>query len=271
MRGIHKPSAQTPDYFAEGSFVHAGRARWFAERQSLGEDTWLKIVADVDKTRLTLPLPCSDLAVRNALRYLTEYVEHYSVRPKPNIGAVEHLLGPFRVGGDNTERTARLDDWGFYEEAGGLALGECKTTSSLTDTLAEYTLHGQPVLQRILWDTAPQGRAMYGPAKGHVLDVIQKGYGGKKCQFMRVFIPITDRVLEWGKKTLASALRRRALIGWDTDTERNFAGCSYLSGRARIPCQFQNLCTYGQSAALEYAFRDGRGLLEHEGPVKPWD
>lgn len=271
VRKIYKPTAQTPDYFAEGSFVHAGRARWFAEKQSLSAGAWQKIVDDVDKTRTTLPLPCSDMAVRNALRYLTEYIEHYSVRPKPNIAAVEHLLGPFKLEGDNSERTARLDDWGFYEEAGGLAIGECKTTTTLTDTLAEYTLHGQPVLQRILWDIAPQGAAMYGPAKGHILDVIQKGLGGKKCQFMRVFLPIPDRVLAWGKRTLISMLKRRALIGWDTDTERNFAGCTQLSGRARIPCQFQNLCMYGEAAALEYAFKDGTGLTEHTGEVKPWD
>lgn len=276
VRQIYKPTSQSPDYFAEGSFVHAGRARWFAEKQSTSAETWQLVVKDVDRLRESLPLPCSDTAVRNALRYLTEYIEHYSVRPKPNIAAVEHLLGPFQLEGDSSERTARLDDWGFYPEVGGaLAIGECKTTSSLTDTLNEYTLHGQPVLQRLLWDIAPQGAATYGAAKAHVLDVIQKGYGGKKCEFLRVPMIIPDRVLTWGKATIVKLLKRRAEIGWNTETDRRLSACTRPAGRARVACQFQNLCMYGKDAALDFAFRDGTSLADFQPSegrdTAPWD
>jgi hypothetical protein len=276
VRQIYKPTAESPDALAVGAFVHAGRARWFADKQSTSAETWQRIVEDITRTREGLPLPCSESAERDALRYVQEFVEHYSVRAKPNIVAVEHMLGPVNIGGDDTPRTGRLDDFGFYPDAGDkLAIGECKTTHSITDTLMEYSLHGQPVLQRILWSLAPQGEATYGQVAGHVLDIIQKGYGGKKCSFMRIFVPLEPRVLEWGREYLVRLLNRRKEIGWDTPVVRNLKACTRLTGKARVACKFQNLCQYGKTAALEYAFRDGRGLPEHTPETgretAPWD
>lgn len=276
VRGIHRPTAQSPDYFAIGSFLHAGRARWLASKQDTSAEVWDLIKADVQKTREGLELPCSDDAERIALRYIQEYIDHWSVRPKPDIVAVEHMLGPVDISYGGTTRTARLDDFGFYPEAGGLAIGECKTTSAaISDVANQYTLHGQPVLQKILWDTAPQGAATYGPVKGTVLDVVQKGYGGKRCQFARLFIPIQDRVAEWYKEALADEVSISRGVNWDSHTERRITSCTRLIGRGRVACPYRELCMYGKSAALEYAFKDGRPLTEWqptEGQqVNPWD
>lgn len=273
VRGIYRPTTQTPDPLSGGTFVHAGRARWFAEKQSTSLETWKLIVQDVDKARAELPLPSSDRAYKDALRWLTEYVDHWSVRPKPNIVAVEHFLGPMKVDGDDTSRTARLDDFGFYEEAGGLAIGECKTAASLQGCITEYTLHGQPTLQQILWAAAPQGEATYGPIKGTVFDIIEKGYGGKKCNFARVFFPLNANVILWAKKVISEVLKRRSTLTWEADAKRDglLSGCTKLLGGARIPCEFQDLCMFGKDAALSYAFRDGRNLLEDEHEVKPWE
>lgn len=277
VRKIHRPTSSTPDHFAVGAMVHAGRARWFAEKQGLEAATWDKIRADIAKCREEFALPVSESAERDALRYIQEYIDHYSVQPKPNIVAVEHMLGPFKLGeADGTERTARLDDFGFYHEAGGMAIGECKTSSApISDAINQYTLHGQPVLQKILWDIAHQGAATYGPVKGVVMDIIQKGYAGRRCNFARIFLPIEERVQKWWHEGLLKLLAGRAKVTWNSDEERRISSCTRLEGKARIACQFRELCMYGKSASLEYAFKSGDLLTEwqpSEGKeTAPWD
>lgn len=278
VRGIHRPTASSPDYFAVGSFLHAGRARWFAQKQDIGAETWKLIQEDVTKTREGLPLPCSDEAEVTALRYLQEYIDHWSVRPKPNIVAVEHMLGPSELLPDfpETARTARLDDFGFYPEAGGLAIGECKTTSApISDVINQYEVHGQPNLQQVLWDLAPQGAAMYGAVKGTVMDVVQKGYGGRRCQFARIFVPVNEKVKKWVAATMADSLLLRSRANWNSDVRRNVTACTRLIGKARVACQFRDLCEHGKAASTSYAFKDGRSLTEwqpnNEQEVAPWE
>lgn len=277
VRGIGKPVTQTPDYFAVGSFLHAGRARWFAQKFDMGDETWKMIVADIDKVRSEFTLPVSETAYMTALRYVKEYVDHWAVRPRPNIVAVEHMLGPVQLDGEKTERTARLDDFGFYPEAGNaLCIGECKTTSAaISDVANQYTLHGQPALQRLLWELAPQGEATYGAVKGMILDVVQKGYGGKRCQFARLFVEVPDRVTGWVGENLAAALRAKDNMTWDTKAERRVTSCTRLIGKARVACPYRDLCLYGRAGALGYAFEDGSSITEWEpsagAETAPWD
>lgn len=278
VRGITHPTNVTPDYFAVGSFVHAGRARWFASGQGLGSEVWDAIRRDVTATREGFPLPCNEVAESDALRFLQEYVDHWSVREKPKIVAVEHLLGPSDLlDGADSARTARLDDFGYYAEANGaLAIGECKTTTApISDVANQYTLHGQPTLQRLLWDAAPQGAATYGSVAGMVLDVVQKGYGGKRCAFSRIFVPHDDRVQLWAKSALARATIAKNAVTWDSEPERRITSCTRLIGKARIACGFRDLCQHGRAGAAGYSFKDGRRITEWvptEGQtVAPWD
>ncbi len=278
VREITKPTAQTPDYFAVGSFVHAGRARWLASGCGVGAEVWDAIRADVDATRSSLPLPCSEQSVSDALRFIQEYVDHWSVREKPKIVAVEHLLGPSDLlDGADSARTARLDDFGFYPEAGGaLCIGECKTTTApISDVANQYTLHGQPTLQRLLWDAAPQGAATYGTVAGMVLDVVQKGYGGKRCAFSRIFVPHDDRVLLWAKSSLAKATIAKNALAWDSEAERRITSCTRLIGKARVACAYRDLCQSGKAGAAGYVFKDGRRIVEWEPTegqtVPPWE
>lgn len=278
IRGITRPTSVTPDYFAVGSFVHAGRARWLASACGLGAEVWEQIRRDITATREGFPLPCNESAESDALRYIQEYVDHWSVREKPKVVAVEHLLGPTDLlDGADSARTARLDDFGFYPEAGGaLAIGECKTTTApISDVANQYTLHGQPTLQRLLWDAAPQGAATYGQVAGMVLDVVQKGYGGKRCNFSRIFVPHDDRVLLWAKSTLAKATIAKNAATWDSDAERRIPSCTRLIGKARIACAYRDLCQSGKAGAAGYVFKDGRRITEWtptEGQtVPPWE
>lgn len=266
IRGVVVPMSQMPSAFAIGSFMHAGRARWFAEQCSTSGETWNKIRRDVTDTRQGFQLPCADSDETTALRYIQEYINHWSMRTKPKIVAVEHMLGPVQLTGESTERTARLDDFGFYPEAGGkLVIGECKTTSGeISTTAQQYELHGQPVLQKILWDLAPQGGATWGAVHGTILDVVKKGWGGKKCEFARIFIPSNPHVEAWWKKELAAALKRKAELSWDSDAERRITSCTRLVGKMRINCPYKDLCTYGASARTGYSFEDGRNLDQHQ-------
>lgn len=276
IRGISKPQTQTPDYFAVGAFLHAGRARWFASGFKTDAETWEAIRADVSKTREGFALPCSEESEATALRYIQEYVDHWGVREKPRIIAVEHMLGPTQLDGDETERTARLDDMGFYPEAGGkLMIGECKTTSApISDVANQYTLHGQPLLQRLLWDLAPQGAAMYGQVSGMVLDVIQKGYGGKRCNFARLAVPVEERTLVWFRAELSRQLREKAKLGWNSEAERRITSCTRLIGKARVACPYRDLCQMGRPGAIGLSFADGSPLLAWQNLsslVSPWE
>lgn len=278
VRAIRRLHANMPDYFAVGSFMHAGRARWFAEGMTTSDETWQKMRDDITKVRSDFELPCSDVAEATALRYLQEYVDHWSVREKPKIVAVEHMLGPTPLvdGDSDTDRTARLDDFGFYPESGHrLVIGECKTTASaISDVANQYALHGQPHLQRILWDRAPQGAAMYGSVVGMVLDVIQKGYGGKRCSFGRLFVPVDQRSLAWFRTNLVAALKRKATVTWNSEEERRISSCTRLVGKARVGCEYRDVCQFGRQGVGGMAFKDGSLVSEWQddgSQAQPWN
>jgi hypothetical protein len=279
VRGIGKPAGQMPDHFAIGSFLHAGRARWLASKCVVSDEVWQQMRADITRTRESFPLPCSDLAETTALRYLQEYVDHWSVREKPNVVAVEHMLGPAPLFDDEpgTERTARLDDFGFYPEAGGkLCIGECKSTSApISDVANQYTLHGQPYLQKILWDLAPQGAALFGQVSGMVLDVVQKGYGGKRCNFARLYVPYEERVQKWFRFQLGRALVERSAITATSPAERRITSCTRLIGKARVACEFRDLCQHGKAGSLGFTDQEGKLISQWQASesnvIAPWE
>lgn len=279
VRGVRVPSAQTPDHFAVGQLFHAGRARWFAHRFKRDDKTWASVQGAVEGAAVEAELPVSQQAVQNALSYLTQYMDHYSVRPLPNPVAAEYLLGPSPlVNGDpvSLHRTARLDDASYYMEAGGkLCVGESKTTStSIDDTVKQYELHGQTLLQLALWKMDPKGEAMHGPAAGIMLDVTVKGYKGTRCKFGRVFLPISDHALSWYVAALRQKLQQVAAINWDTRVPHNPAGCTYMAGRSRVDCTFKDLCRHGRSATGQYVLAGGTSMLDKKawkGETPPWE
>jgi hypothetical protein len=224
-------------------------------------------------------LPPTREALRDGQRYMKEYIEHWSKRLKPEPLAAEYKLGPAPFAKDDpifVYRTARLDDVSKYPEAGGtLCIGETKTTSgSPNDVKEQYTLHGQTMLQFLLWRHAPQGEAMHGPVAGTVLDIIKKGYGNERSKFDRVFIPFNEGALEWFTKTLRANLRAAAGVDWDADVPRNPAMCCRTIGRKLVVCDYRDLCIHGRSASVKYVFRDGGASLtdkkKWKGVVGPW-
>lgn len=279
LRGITKPMEFTPDHFAVGSIFHAGRARWFASNFSTGPKTWKKIVRACEEEALAQKLPVSFKAGKIALTYLQQYIAHWRLRPKPRPIAAEYLLGPAKLRPSDplhAFRTAKLDDVGYYPEAANqLCIGESKTTSgSIQDCILQYQLHGQPVLQYMLWKAADQGEKTHGPVAGTILDVTKKGYGGRNCSFRRVFIPFEPRVLEWFADSMVHFLTRKEEIKWNTKVVRRISSCTRMGGRGRVACDYQALCAEGKSASIHYVMQDGSSLLRHkrteEQWVRPW-
>lgn len=266
IRGLRIPQTQTPDHFAVGQLMHAGRARWFASKFSTSDATWDSIKDAVAEASKENSLPISQEAERSALKYLQEYVAYYSKRAKPRPVAAEYLLGPAPL--DPMDplfmyRTARLDDVSHYPDGGDkLYIGESKTTStSVADCVNQYTLHGQTMLQALLWKLAPQGEAMHGPIAGIMLDVIVKGYDGKPCRFGRVAVPITTWQLEWFTASARYYLSAMEKVDWNTPLPRNPTACTKLAGKARVPCTYRDLCHHGRPATTKYVTEDGTSLV----------
>jgi hypothetical protein len=273
VRGVSVPRTATPDYFFIGSAFHAGRAIWLARKCAMDSETDTAIDLEVVRIRAEYEeqgLPVFGDAVTDVKRYLTEYREHYSMQSAPKTVAVEHLLGPTALTDDDTQRTARLDDIGYYQEAGGvLCIGECKTGSGTPAQIAnEYQLHGQPLLQWILWELAPQGAAQYGPLGAIVLDVVQKGYSGKRCKFARPVLRPEPHALTWYKKWLALAVKATRTMKPDDDVPRNITSCARprlgLGGTTFGSCEFRDLCTFGAPASGMYVKRGGEPLTAED-------
>jgi hypothetical protein len=74
---------------------------------------------------------------------------------------------------------------------------------------------------------------------------------------------------------LSRALASKAAMDWNSEPARRITSCTRLVGKARVACHFRELCQYGKSAAIEFAFKDGRALREWtptEGKeTAPWD
>jgi hypothetical protein len=280
VRGVREPQYILPDHFAVGSLFHAGRARWFTLRFATDAKAWDSIKEAVEHEASIQRLPVRMVAEQKVLQLLTLYCEHWSQRPKPKPLCAEYKLGPAPIKqGDPfmLHRTARLDDASYYPEANGkLCLGESKTTSgSINDCVNQYTLHGQPLLQLVLWKMAPQGEAKHGKVAGVMLDVAQKPSGKNPAKFGRMFIPVPDFALSWYVDALRTYLRAAAQVDWDTEVTRNIAMCTRMEGRARLPCEFRELCSHGRSAATRYVLRNGESLLSHKpkpGVMRmPWE
>lgn len=276
VRGIVVPSLMTPDYLAIGSLFHAGRARWFSKRFDTSEKTWASIAEAVAIEAQAGDPPYSARAETEALKLLHLYVDHWSRRVAPVPLVAEYEVGPASLleGDAFSFRTARLDDVTEYDV--GLCIGEAKTTSvSVQDVINTYTLHGQTMLQALLWKRSTQGEAKHGPVKGVMLDIIKKPDAkGQGAKFARHFLPITDHALAWFAKNLAHDVREAASIEWETDVRRNVTSCTRQIGRMRVPCPYRELCAHGKSATANYTFKNGKSLLTwkpQEGQtVPPW-
>lgn len=280
LRGIRKPAAQTPDALAVGSMFHNARARWFKHRCSTSPEALEDVSRAIEESTLEASLPVRREAELTARKFMDMYIEHYSKRPLPKPVAAEYLLGPAPLAESDPFflfRTARLDDVSRYPEAGGrLCIGEAKTTStSIADTANQYTLHGQPMMQVALWKMAPQGEAMHGPIAGVLLDIFKKPYANQKADFGRVFVPINEHAMNWYVKSIRGYLKAYSGMDWNSAAPRNITSCTRIIGRARVPCQFRELCMSGESASILYTLAKGESLRSWqsnpEREVPPWE
>lgn len=276
VRGIKIPQAEQPDYLAVGSLVHAGRAKWFALECATDEHSLAEVRSAMSVEAYKQKLPIKLDAERKALDIIRAYIDHWGMRAKPKALAVEYKLGPVPFSsGSVVTRTARLDDLSDYPGF-GLYIGECKTTStSIFDTINQYTLHGQVILQLALYAADPNGEAKFGPVGGVMLDVIKKGYGKDKHAFAREPIRPPPAVVTKVAARIRDAVLGQSMVGWDSYALMNPGACTRLIGRARVACAYRDLCMHGRNAALQYVLADGTPLTQYQpvaGAMKmPWE
>jgi len=280
VRGIGAPQQYEPPYFTVGRMLHAGKAKWFARGFRTTDKTWKAMQRAMELEAHTGKLPPTRDALRDGKRYMQEYVEYWSRRPMPKPLACEYKLGPAPFSAGDPFflfRTARLDDVSYYPEFGGaLCIGEMKSTSDGPAAVVDqYELHGQTMLQFLLWKHAKEGEATHGPVAGTVLDIIKKGYGGQKSSFMRQFIPFSQYALDWFTNTFRANLRAAAMTNWDAEVPRNITACTRMAGRKRVNCEFKELCKHGASASSKFVFKAGGASLRDkkawQGARAPWE
>lgn len=275
VRGIIQPTYQTPEALAVGALLHAGRARWFSKRFDTSEETWQSVLEAIETEAQFMAPPPPKRAVEEATKLVSAYIDHWSrhIHPKPLVA--EYDIGPATLLEGKLEvRTARLDDVSYYD--GDLCIGEAKTTSvGVQDCVNQYTLHGQPMLQMLLWKRAPQGEAMHGPARGVMLDIIKKPEGKTGAKFARHFLPIPDHALQWYAENLTHEVAEAALIEWDTKVRRNVTSCTRQIGRARVECPYRQICLHGRDGISGYTFKNGESLTTWKPEVgqmtAPWE
>lgn len=280
VRQIRMPQRETPSHFAIGIIMHAGRKLWFARGFRTDDAMWQEIKTEAEKECEAQKLPVTATSMQLGLRYVTEYIEHWSAFPKPKVKAVEHLVGPVPVteGAPDAIRTARLDDVAAYAEAGWAnCIGEAKTTSaSCNEVVRTYELHGQPLLQHVLYRMdAANGAAKLGTAPGTMLDIISKGYGKEKSKFMRAFVPVTQFAIDWFVRDMAATVRESNKMTWNTEARRVTTSCvRAVSGRVG-GCEFKQLCLHGANATGRYVMGPNGDSLKSWKPsperaVAPW-
>jgi len=280
IRKLVTPVNQTPDALGTGTLFHAGRAAWFVAGFGSDAATWELVQSAVYTEAERQKLPISDGSVKLSLATLQEYIKHWRLRQNPKPLAIEYMIGPAPLAANDPLypfRTARLDDVGYYPEAGGkLAIEEAKTTTNVADCINQYELHGQPLMQMALWKLAPQGEAMHGPIAGVVLDAAEKAYKSRKPHFARQFIPVPQHALEWYIDEIRGYLVAANALDWNAKAPRNINACTRLVGAGkRVPCPFRDLCKHGRGAAGQFVFEDtGKGVVtwrpEPGKETPPW-
>lgn len=260
-RGLQPLSPSDPKALHVGLLFHGGR-EIFLLGEAVDYRTVIEAVEHNDKIQL------SEDAIEDGRVLVSSYVEHWTKFPRPRTKAVEkEFTGTlFKAGGKLGlfgRRTARLDDVSEYAESGWrLAIGEAKSTSSTArQVLEEYQLHGQTLMQTLVYRAAGEP---LGPVSGHVFDIAEKKYrksggGIEKVVCSRTFVPLPNHALTWFAENLRLTFSRRT-EDLMASAHRNLTACNrpYKSefGLQSFACPFRELCRWGPNAAGEFVWTD---------------
>lgn len=254
IRKVTTPSIETAEALATGLLTHAGRARWFKLNFKVD---WNSIKQTMQYEAENQPLPISVQAQNKALELVRQYIDHYCSYPSPTVIDAEYLLGPapYLPGGLELH-TVRVDDISRYPEAGdSLWIGEAKTTwEAPSKTVRYYSANaGQIIKQVLLWNAAPQGRALHGPIAGVMLDVMQKPTQRSEAKFVRHAIVIENYQLRWFEESERDLREDARKLDWNSYARRRTTSCTRMvAGDIQMECQFIKLCKYGRNASGDY-------------------
>jgi hypothetical protein len=280
VRKISVPAARNPPQFTVGNVFGAMRQKWFARKFDTSAKTMRKCFDAATEEAEKAKLPCKPEDVAFGRLLFDQYVQHYSIRPKPRPLAVEYEMTAELGGAFESMRTAKPDDIGYYPEAGGaLVMADAKTTSLDPGTLVrEYELHVQPLQYFAVYRLAENGEAKWGPLKGLILDIVKKpdfkGGKDKKAKFYRPFIEYRQETVDEFVRSVTGYLTAASKIDWDSAPRRTYQ-CVKQYGRMLVDCPYKNLCRFGKSAAGGYVMENGRRLMTHKPEAgkesMPWE
>lgn len=274
VRKIQIPRSKNPSYFSFGSCFGAFRQGWFATKfaTSSKATAYIKHCGQREAEKSKLPMDPKDEA--HAFAVFQEYMTHWLRRPLPRCYATEYKVGP----SDTFPLTGSLDDLSEYDmSAWTPVIGECKTTSGdIASAFREYEFGIQTLQYQALYRMAPlvlKNKPIL--ITGHVFDITQKPEGkGKRPKFARMYSELRQEAVDQFVKSTQQMLVRRKEIKWDTEAVRSYQ-CSYQAGRARVMCDFIDLCKYGSAAAGKFILETGKSLRSHQpkpGKEKmPWE
>lgn len=237
-----------------GTLFHAGRAAWFSDGAvggPVGDLAWLGPLAEREWPEATAEARAS--VVQRATSLIRAYIDWWGPTPAPKVVGVEHELGPAPLLRRSPVLfTTRMDLVARYPTfGGGLWWSEAKTTSlEPSAVVMKYRLHPQVLTGLALWRTAPQGEAAHGPLAGVLLDIVQKGYGGKAPRFSRMPIEVAPSALNWFARWATTQRRAMARMEAGGPVHRNPMSCVRTHGRMHVPCPYLPVCAYGDMAGF---------------------
>lgn len=271
IRGIQQRAPFLAEPLAVGLLLHAARAQWFYDKRK--GDTWREAMLEYRRLEEAEGVRMAPSALHTAVLTFEAYVDYWSIRPKPEVLAIEHEIKPRALVKDAPQwswRGARLDSVERWR--GKTWVGELKSTTSAPSRVTDiYTLNGQTLLQAALW--GEEETKKFGPLGGILLDIMVKPTGKKKARAVpRVPLHIDQmqHALKWFRKDFSTWVMQSSLIDWNASVERRPV-CMRTYG----PCDFRSMCLRGRAGSNAFVLRDGTPVSAWQPSpgkeVPPWD
>lgn len=271
VRGIRQKVPFLSEPLSIGLLVHAARAQWFYDEKN--GDVWREAMVEFYRQSEQQGSRLHPDALPIATACFEEYVNHWSIRPTPDVLAIEHELEPRPLVPNAPEwtwRGARLDS--VEKWRGKIYVGEMKTTATGQHRVHDiYLLNGQTLLQAALW--GPKEVERFGPLEGVLLDILIKPSGrrGPRCA-ARIALTVAQmaHALSWFRRDFTTWVMQSSLIDWNSTVERR-----PVCMRSEGPCQFRSVCLKGRAGSNMFVLQDDTPVADWKPKdgqhVPPWE
>jgi hypothetical protein len=243
-KGLPVPTNEDEqEAFRCGSYLHAGRAKWFVLGQKTDSNTIKQCQAAAKEDILNQGYSLPELTQLEYELMFLNYANYWAIRVMPKPYAVELFLEYDFSYEPDRKRTTRLDDLSYYPDVGGYCIGEFKTTYDLGGALKFYNANNpQILLQQLIYkkNTLHQtAHETYPEIKGTMVDIWDKA----RNRGTRQYLPLNENVLRKFEVFIKTLLRRRAnVISGKWEATRNYFVCNTFNDAYKSQCKFKERC-----------------------------